>query len=174
MGKIKCTCPEKSKGEIQQTKAVYLFTFCLPSLCNHPSSSGNYTLFPLWTSSNSTWFCSYPVSFAPPLPCYWNHLTQAVEFRVVYPSGMVTSAGNRTQIRPIRIYIGVVYRHWERSTGGQPLPQQCGEGPFAIEENEVNTQREAELTDEKRGNGNNILQDSAVYETKATLDFPIL
>ena len=35
-------------------------------------------------------------------------------------------------------------------------------------------QREAELGDEKRGNVNNSLLDSAVHEVKATLDLPVL
>lgn len=58
--------------------------------------------------------------------------------------------GHKTQIGAIRILCGIVYRHWERSAGSLPLPQLYGKCSFAIEENEVNTQREAELGDEKR------------------------
>lgn len=39
-------------------------------------------------------------------------------------------------------------------------------------EKEVNTQREAELKEEKRGNGNNILGDLAVHDAKAIPGLP--
>lgn len=43
---------------------------------------------------------------------------------------------------------------------------------FAIGKNEVKTLREAELKDEKRGNGNNVLGDLAVHNAKAIPGLP--
>ena len=43
--------PPKDQRMRQAPKVVSLFPLCLPRLVHHPSSSGNHTLFPLWTSS---------------------------------------------------------------------------------------------------------------------------